>query len=394
MNAQNRPILDPVIGVIVFVAGMAFGLFAWSIAATRFDIDGILVTNSPDEVFRNYALVVGAVFAGLVAIAALFINARRVQAAEVANAETELHNREQRAREAEQQFDASLAMSVQQLEGDSPAIRGVALATMKRQASASVAQACVIADTLSAMVRERGAKENLVTSRSTRTVPGQESKETTETLRFNRQLLDALIGMRRYVNGVQPIDLSRMNLTEVRLSSRNLAGFDFSYSKLIGARMMLAHLEDANLYGADLTGADLSSAKAMNISLSYTKIALTDFTHANLTGATITPRLMAAEEGRDHQAEFGGATLASAKFAGTFAGCNFFKADFTGAVLSRARFENCRFDRSTLANCDIRDSKFDKCSFDGAIFTNVLYNEHTEIKDLLSAAQLAGLREG
>ena len=67
-----------------------------------------------------------------------------------------------------------------------------------------------------------------------------------------------------------------------------LAGYDFQYSNLVGARLLRANLYRANLCSADLTGANLTGANLTRADLIYANLTRSEFTRANLTYADLT----------------------------------------------------------------------------------------------------------
>src|ERR1700761_9042624 len=81
--------------------------------------------------------------------------------------------------------------------------------------------------------------------------------------------------------------VAKMPPGKADLSGMDMGGDDLTGLDLSGAKLVRANLSGANLHGVKLEGADLTEANLAKADLTFTWIINTNFTRANLHGATM-----------------------------------------------------------------------------------------------------------
>jgi uncharacterized protein YjbI with pentapeptide repeats len=182
------------------------------------------------------------------------------------------------------------------------------------------------------------------------------------------------------LHGVRPADLagkdlSRLDLAELDLSGANLAG--------------------ANLFAADLTGARLVGANLAGANLDRATIIGTDFSKADLSGATMflpaaSSRLgenPAAEAPRFRQANLTGAHLLAKLGNGDWTGAN-----LTGVHLELGRTEFLAALRSDLSGCRMAGANLEGANLSGIRLSFADLRGANLRRANLEGADLAGAR--
>jgi uncharacterized protein YjbI with pentapeptide repeats len=144
-----------------------------------------------------------------------------------------------------------------------------------------------------------------------------------------------------------PVDLSGAALAEF-----DLTGIDFKSANLTRADFFGVNLTDATLAGAQLSGARLDRAV----------ITRTEFSSANLEGASLLSLTVFTELERNHleAPRFAGARMASAALSGFLDYSDFRWADMTGVQFGRA---------TSLTGAKFSESRLHRAQFNGAAVT-------------------------
>jgi len=189
---------------------------------------------------------------------------------------------------------------------------------------------------------------------------------------------------------------------KVDLSGENLSRDDLSGLDLSGANLAGADLSNANLHGVKLVDADLTSANLSNADLTFAWFIRTNFTHADLHGATLQTVVTSTgmENTKEQASTFVGADLSythttvhfslddmrGVSFSHAdmtvvmanqsmgllrteFNGCDLDGADFGDAGLGHVAFRFAKLRHANFRNADLRYADFAGAYLDGAIFT-------------------------
>ncbi|MEE4245468.1 MAG: pentapeptide repeat-containing protein [Kangiellaceae bacterium] len=217
---------------------------------------------------------------------------------------------------------------------------------------------------------------------------------------------------------------STLDMSDMELSNRDLAGYDFSHcvmsrcqiaktnlsdASFIRARLDYASLVESNLSNANLIASDLShanfsnavvfGAKFLTASLNQTNFSFIDFvglslqglnfSGAKLHGSNLAHQNLSSMDlsGADlsladlTEATLQGSNLQKADFSqATLTDCVFQEADlryadFTDADLTNADFSSMNLKGVCFKNCDLRNASFENSKLDEANFDSAkLYN--------------------
>lgn len=166
------------------------------------------------------------------------------------------------------------------------------------------------------------------------------------------------------------------------LSGLDLAGLDFKRAKL----------SRANLFGADLTGANLSHADLRFARLDRTTMLRADFSHANVSGATIiVPAAFVSWENAHADApNFSFAALTGARVAGKFWRASFRGADLSGANFSPETITRRPGTTETTTNSTSLPTEVGACDFTNAKLTGADLRRVNARYSIFVAADLSG----
>ncbi len=176
------------------------------------------------------------------------------------------------------------------------------------------------------------------------------------------------------LHGVRPADLAGKDLSRL-----DLADLDLSGANLVGANLFAADLTGARLVGANLAGANLDRATIIG----------TDFSKADLSGATMflpaaSSRLgenPAAEAPRFRQANLTGAHLLTKLGNGDWTGANLtdvhlelgrteflaaLRSDLSGCRMAGANLQGANLSGIRLAFADLRGANLTRANLEGA----------------------------
>lgn len=190
----------------------------------------------------------------------------------------------------------------------------------------------------------------------------------------------------------------KIDLSEKDLSGDDLTGLDLSGANLTGTNLSNAELHGVKLVDADLTGANLAHAD-----LTFAWFIRTNFTHADLHGATLQTVVTSTgmENTKQQASVFVGADLSythttvhfslddmrGVSFSHAdmtvvmanqsmgllrteFNGCDLDGADFGEAGLGHVAFRFAKLRHANFRNADLRYADFVGAYLDGAIFTD------------------------
>lgn len=189
---------------------------------------------------------------------------------------------------------------------------------------------------------------------------------------------------------------------KIDLSGKDMSGEDLTGLDLSGASLADANLTNANLHGVKLVDADLTRARLVKADLTFAWFIRTNFTHADLHGATLQTVVTSSgmENTRDQAADFTGADLLSthtnvhfsfddmreANFFHAdmtvvmanqsmgllrteFNSCNLEGANFEGAGLGHVAFRFARLHHANFRDADLRNADFIGAYLNDADFT-------------------------
>lgn len=179
----------------------------------------------------------------------------------------------------------------------------------------------------------------------------------------------------------QPVDFADLDL-----SFLNLADVDFKKANLVGA----------DLFGCDLTGADLSGTDLSETRLDRATIIRTDFSNANLEGASLLRPSGFTSMAFDVRevANFTGARMKDVRFLGRLDGTSFRKADLTNANFAPVKLRSdtiasilvTQLNRADFTEATIVGANFRRAHLSFAIFKNSdLKNTSFKETDLTNA---------
>jgi uncharacterized protein YjbI with pentapeptide repeats len=151
------------------------------------------------------------------------------------------------------------------------------------------------------------------------------------------------------------------------LSGTNLESANLSNASLKYAHLQYAHLESANLSFANLSGASLKYAHLKSINLSGGWLSGTNLPGSDLSGARL------------EYANLSEANLESANLLG---------ADLSGADLAGASLQY-----ADLSGANLSGARLQYADLSGAEFINIIWDEHTNWKDVRGLDEALNLPE-
>ncbi len=185
----------------------------------------------------------------------------------------------------------------------------------------------------------------------------------------------------------------------IDLSGLGLKWLDLSELDFKGARLTRSDVFGTNLARANLAKSDLAGAR-----LDRTVITFTNFTGANLEGATFMRPTVYSDLRVDWREapKFDNANLRGARLTGRFDGASFAGADLSGfnfsphepradiSFLPRNFCRGCKFDDAKLRGADVDDASFSMSSFVNADLAGARLTRTDLTKADFSGADLTG----
>jgi uncharacterized protein YjbI with pentapeptide repeats len=201
-------------------------------------------------------------------------------------------------------------------------------------------------------------------------------------------------------------DLSGLDLENEDLAGRDLTGTVLAKANLRGAKLTGAKLIKASLAGAELGGADLSKAACKEADFSRSKgsnlkAMATDFSGANLAGATWEGAVLTQANLKEVHAA--GATLTGAMLRAA----NLEESDFARARLDRVDFEDVqasgasfvkatvgqgRFVGASLKEADFSEANLQDAVFEKSDLTDVMMEKAVAVRARFNDVKVDGLR--
>ncbi len=188
----------------------------------------------------------------------------------------------------------------------------------------------------------------------------------------------ALTLLTKIHNTDNPVDLSNMNFSGIKIAGLSFKGFDLSDSAFVGASIVGADFSGAKLSGSDFSKANIkdTSFASAEVDLSYfveTKIVNSNFSSAKINCSQLRDSVISGSKFKD-------AIMTSVLFSGSkvkdtsFVGADLTKADMNSMTLTKDNFA-----RAKLYGANLMKSTIENSNFANADFTK-LYLKHANLE--------------
>jgi len=304
------------------------------------------------EMVRNYAITIGGLFAAIVGVLALRLNARRTAAiqkqteTQEQTLETQRQTlqtqrdslRHQQESEQRRRVAETFSRAIDQLGSEQMAVRLGAIYTLSAVANEEVEGSDwrqAVVDTLCAFIRDGGPKAfDEIRRKAEGSKKGMDQDTSTDDLTWPRKLRS-------------PADLEA-TITEIGKLSKFKPRIDLNGADLrfLGGAVDKIKLKGAQLQNSVLNGAYLSNATLVEARLGRVQMSKAILFLANLRGAYFWGANLS---GSDLQ----GANL----FGAELEGANLNKAELSEANLSEADLSEADLSEANLSGCDLSDVK-------------------------------------
>ncbi len=311
------------------------------------------------EGVRNLVLAAVGLVGGLVGLAGYLLLAVRTQAVQ---RQTEL--------QWESQITDRFTKAVEQLGHKEVAVRLGAIYALERIAKDSERDFATIVETLAAFARQHAnqdssnAEEEILLDASLK----RPAIDVAATIAVLARMVPSRSAMRV---GALPmrIDLRRLDLRGLDLPGANLSGFRFDRCNLRNANLRGADCERASFINANLTHADIAGANLSFVSSYGAQLSGAYVTRSKLVGARMLEANLQNLQGS--YADFSDAVLYSANLSEAI----LWRATFRGTILNSAVLNKANFDDADLTEASLAFASLEYASVSGTNFRDVRFLE-------------------